>query len=74
MKDSSDASASFGSLAALPAEFLERLRRITGDDWPHVAAWLESPQAHRPVGFRVNTLKASPDDVLGRLEAEGLHA
>ncbi|GAB6164849.1 RsmB/NOP family class I SAM-dependent RNA methyltransferase [Thermostilla marina] len=73
MKDSADASASSLSLDRLPAEFIERLRRITGDDWPHVATWFTTPQASRPVGFRVNTLKARPEAVLRRLEAEGLH-
>ncbi len=55
----------------LPDTFLDRLRRIVPPDtYEAVLASFAAPQA---TGFRVNTLRASAAEVVGALEADGLH-
>lgn len=56
----------------LPADFVNRLREIIApEDWSAVA---ESFSAHRRPAFRVNTLKATPSEVLEELAAAGVAA
>lgn len=55
----------------LPRAFLDRLREIIPED--DLDDVLRSFGEPRDVGFRVNTLRASLDDVLGELTAAGLH-
>jgi 16S rRNA (cytosine1407-C5)-methyltransferase len=55
----------------LPDAFLDRLRRVVPPE--HLDATLASFSAAQATGFRINTLRADPDDVLPALEREGLH-
>ena len=53
----------------LPAEFLERLRRIVPPErWDAVCASFEQP---KPTAFRANTLKAAPEALRAELDAQG---
>ena len=53
----------------LPAEFLERLRRIVPEEtWDAVCVSFEQP---KPTTFRVNTLKAGVEAVRAELESQG---
>lgn len=53
----------------LPAEFIERLRRIVPP--PSFDAVLASFEQPKPTTFRVNTLKAEPGALRAELEAQG---
>jgi 16S rRNA (cytosine1407-C5)-methyltransferase len=56
----------------LPAEFVERLRRIVpAAQWPSV--W-QSFQQERPPVLRVNTLRTTPEAMVAALEEEGINA
>jgi len=55
----------------LPAEFLERLRKIIPPQkWDEVANTFTEA---KPTTFRVNTLKARPEEVREKLEHQGFH-
>ena len=54
----------------IPGEFLERLKHIVPEQrYADVVEWMASPRA---TSFRVNSLKASLEDVVHRLLDEGL--
>lgn len=57
-------------MSALPPAFLERLSKIIPQD--NVTAVLQSFEKRRAVSFRVNTLKASPENIRDRLASKGL--
>jgi 16S rRNA (cytosine1407-C5)-methyltransferase len=55
----------------LPSRFLERLQSIIPEcDWESVLASFAST---RPVCFRINPLRASPDEVISELQGLGLN-
>lgn len=59
-------------MTQLPEVFLDRLRRIAGNDWPAVAARLVAGEAQQAVGFRVNRLRAGADAVIWELKKLGI--
>lgn len=54
----------------LPAEFIERLRRILGGDM--FCSAIESFSAIKPTSFRVNRLRAEPDQIRDELKHLGI--
>ena len=56
----------------LPAEFLDRLQTVVGAS--HYEGVLESFSATKNTSFRVNALRAEPNDVVQQLESPGVNA